>query len=234
MTLEMCASSCSAFTYWGVEYGGECYCGNTLDATSVLAANQEECSFTCPGDQYEYCGAGNRLAMYKLTSVSSSVGSSDSTPILDNNVVVATDTVPSAFASILQTSTSSSPSSSTSPQIASYTRPPVPSNGNANFTYYSCISEPTAGRLLPSQIENNGTHMTIEKCLSDCWMYQYAGVEYGRECWCGNSLNLAAGAMNVTDEKCGFTCPGNGSEYCGSGGHLSLFWFDVQKALGEV
>jgi len=65
MTLEMCASSCSAFTYWGVEYGGECYCGNTLDATSVLAAKQEDCSFTCPGDQYEYCGAGNRLDIYQ-------------------------------------------------------------------------------------------------------------------------------------------------------------------------
>lgn len=24
MTLEMCASSCLGFTYWGVEYGGEC------------------------------------------------------------------------------------------------------------------------------------------------------------------------------------------------------------------
>jgi hypothetical protein len=24
MTLEMCASSCSGFTWWGVEYGGEC------------------------------------------------------------------------------------------------------------------------------------------------------------------------------------------------------------------
>ena len=235
MTLEMCASSCSAFTYWGVEYGGECYCGNTLDATSVLAANQKDCSFTCPGDQYEYCGAGNRLDMYKLTSVSSSVGSSDSTPVLDNNAVVATDTVSSSSPPSLVSNqhSTSSPSSPTSPQIASYTGAPVPSNGNANFTYYSCISEPTSSRLLPFQIENNGTHMTIEKCLSDCWMYQYAGVEYGRECWCGNSLNLAAGAMNVSDEKCGFTCPGNGSEYCGSGGHLSLFWFDVQKAMGR-
>jgi hypothetical protein len=24
MTLESCASSCTGFTYWGVEYGGEC------------------------------------------------------------------------------------------------------------------------------------------------------------------------------------------------------------------
>lgn len=201
---------------------------------SVVAANQEDCSFTCPGDQYEYGGAGNRLDMYKLTSVSPSVGSSDSNPVLDNSAVVATDIVSASSASTLQTSTSSPLPSPTSPQAATYTGPPVPSTGNANFTYYSCISEPTSSRLLPFQIENNGTHMTIEKCLSDCWKYQYAGVEYGRECWCGDSLNLAAGAMNVTDDKCGFTCPGSGSEYCGSGGHLSLFWFDVQKAMGEV
>lgn len=234
MTLEMCASSCSAFTYWGVEYGGECYCGNTLNPTSVLAAKQKDCSFTCPGDQYEYCGAGNRLDMYKLTSVPSSIDNSDSTPVLDNNAVVSTNTISSSSTPALPTTSPSSQSSPTSPQAASYTGPPVPSTGNANFTYYSCISEPSSSRLLPFQISNNGTHMTIEKCLSDCWMYQYAGVEYGRECWCGDELNLGAGAMNVSDEKCGFTCPGNGSEYCGSGGHLSLFWFDVEKAVGEL
>ncbi|KAH7346612.1 hypothetical protein BKA65DRAFT_281280 [Rhexocercosporidium sp. MPI-PUGE-AT-0058] len=58
MTLELCASKCAGTTYFGVEYGGECYCGNTLDTTSVLTPNQLECSFTCPGDQFEYCGAG--------------------------------------------------------------------------------------------------------------------------------------------------------------------------------
>jgi hypothetical protein len=85
---------------------------------------------------------------------------------------------------------------------------------------------------LPSQIENNGTYMTIEKCLSDCWMYQYAGVEYGRECWCGNTLNTGGStSLNVSDSNCGFTCPGNNSEFCGSGSHLSLYWFDVKKAM---
>ncbi len=182
MTLEMCASSRSAFTYWGVEYGGECYCGNTVNPTSVLAANQQDCSFTCPGDQYEYCGAGNRLEMYKLTSVSSSAGSSDPTTVLDNNAVEATNTISSSATPALPSASSSSQSSPTSPQAAPYTGPPVPSRGNTNFTYYSCISEPTSSRLLPFQIENNGTQMTIEKCLSDCWMYQYAGVEYEREC----------------------------------------------------
>jgi hypothetical protein len=73
----------------------------------------------------------------------------------------------------------------------------VPSNGNVNFTTYNCVAEPAAGRLLSSQVDNNGTAMTIEKCLAECWMYAYAGVEYGRECWCGNTLNWAGDVGNL-------------------------------------
>ncbi|KAI1342660.1 heme peroxidase [Xylariaceae sp. FL0016] len=69
MTLEMCASNCAAFTYWAAEYGRECYCGNTLDSRSTAAA-EGDCSMVCAGDEYEYCGAGNRLELYKLTSAS--------------------------------------------------------------------------------------------------------------------------------------------------------------------
>jgi hypothetical protein len=39
---------------FGVEYGRECYCANTLGAGSVRATNQADCSFTCPGDGTEY------------------------------------------------------------------------------------------------------------------------------------------------------------------------------------
>ena len=74
-------------------------------------------------------------------------------------------------------------------------------------------------------------------------MYAYAGVEYGRECWCGSKLNIAgdAGATpaaNVTEstpgDECDFVCPGNSSEFCGSGGKLSLFWFDSVKAAANA
>jgi hypothetical protein len=41
------------------------YCGNSLNAGSVLAA-ATDCSFVCPGNQFEYCGAGNRLELYLL------------------------------------------------------------------------------------------------------------------------------------------------------------------------
>ena len=131
--------------------------------------------------------------------------------------------------------------SSSSPPAA-YTGPPVISTGNANFTYYNCVAEPSAGRLLASQVDNNGTAMTIERCLGECWRHAYAGVEYGRECWCGDALNVvgnpgATPAANLTEAKageyCGFVCPGNGSEFCGGSGVLSLFWFDSVKAHGD-
>jgi hypothetical protein len=69
MTLEICASICSSpveYTYFGVEYGGECYCGNDFSVGSVSAPDTD-CYFVCPGDNFEYCGAGNRLSAYVLT-----------------------------------------------------------------------------------------------------------------------------------------------------------------------
>ncbi len=63
MTLEACQTFCSAYTYFGVEYSHECYCGNSLNAGSV-AAPATDCSMTCMGASSEYCGAGNRLSVY--------------------------------------------------------------------------------------------------------------------------------------------------------------------------
>ncbi|EPE35609.1 Heme-dependent peroxidase [Glarea lozoyensis ATCC 20868] len=67
MTLDKCAASCAGYVFWGVEYGGECYCGNTLSPGSNPAPDSD-CNFICPGDKSQYCGAGNRLSLYRLTN----------------------------------------------------------------------------------------------------------------------------------------------------------------------
>lgn len=46
-------------------------------------------------------------------------------------------------------------------------------------------------------------------------------MAYRRECWCGNTL--AAGSALTTVTQCRMTCAGNSTEYCGSGGKLSLY-----------
>ncbi|KAK0618381.1 glyoxal oxidase N-terminus-domain-containing protein [Bombardia bombarda] len=65
MTLESCRTFCSAYTYFGAEYGRECYCGNSFSAGSVPAP-ASDCNFPCPGNTSELCGAGARLSVYVL------------------------------------------------------------------------------------------------------------------------------------------------------------------------
>lgn len=40
----------------------------------------------------------------------------------------------------------------------------------------------------------------------------------------------ATPSANVSDAQCGFLCPGNGTEFCGAGSRVSLYWFDGVKA----
>ncbi|XMA20895.1 hypothetical protein WAI453_013686 [Rhynchosporium graminicola] len=310
LTIQMCSQACSAYQYFGAEYGRECWCGNSFGNGATLVSNAD-CSMLCGGDKTQYCGNGDRLSVYikngtapgpgsqsssssaSLSSTSqvattsstsssipqsssSSIGTASSTssisqstsstvaPLSTITTVALSSTSSSsslapssslttssfsvASISMISTATSSSaptsisstlfPSSSStkSSKAPTYTGPPVTSTGNVNFTYYSCASEPSDGKLLPIQVENNATAMTISKCLSRCYNYKYAGVEYGRECWCGNVLSTAGNnaqsipSANLSDSKCNIKCPGNSSEFCGAGSLMNLYYYDFAKA----
>ncbi|EFY97267.1 WSC and peroxidase domain protein [Metarhizium robertsii] len=72
MTNEVCATFCNSngnnFTYFGTEYGRECYCGNALAASSAVAP-AADCRMLCGGSDTEYCGASNRLSVYKKKQI---------------------------------------------------------------------------------------------------------------------------------------------------------------------
>jgi hypothetical protein len=76
MTVEKCISLCHGYTYVGVEYGRECYCGNSFE--SGTTAPDSDCSFTCPGNAFEFCGAGDRLTVYSLQAAGSGTTASTS------------------------------------------------------------------------------------------------------------------------------------------------------------
>jgi hypothetical protein len=63
MTTSKCSSLCKGSTYFGTEYGGECYCASTIPAQAKEVA-AKECSVACKGDQAQACGGGNRLSVY--------------------------------------------------------------------------------------------------------------------------------------------------------------------------
>lgn len=64
MTNEVCAEFCAEYEFFGTEYGRECYCGDEIgDESEEATAGQ--CNMLCAGRVLEYCGAGNRLSVYR-------------------------------------------------------------------------------------------------------------------------------------------------------------------------
>jgi len=49
----------------------------------------------------------------------------------------------------------------------------------------------------------------------------FAGVEYGCQCFCGHALSNSA--QKVADSECDQACPGNHSEKCGGSDRISVF-----------
>ncbi|TYJ52616.1 hypothetical protein B9479_006787 [Cryptococcus floricola] len=85
-----------------------------------------------------------------------------------------------------------------------------------------CISEATSGRALV-HASTASDDMTIETCLDFCDAagWQYAGIEYGRECYCGDYL--ANGASLDLTATCNTACAGDDMSICGGGNALSLY-----------
>ena len=47
------------------------------------------------------------------------------------------------------------------------------------------------------------------------------GLEYGRECYCGDEL--AAGSVKAPETDCTFPCSGSSTELCGAGFRLNVY-----------
>ncbi|KAI0385705.1 WSC domain-containing protein [Hypomontagnella monticulosa] len=68
MTANSCATYCQSKNYAlsGVEYGGECYCGNALKASSTAAA-EADCNMSCRGNSSQVCGGPSRISVWNNT-----------------------------------------------------------------------------------------------------------------------------------------------------------------------
>jgi len=70
MTIPKCAIACKigGWRLFGLEFGRECYCGNTLEDTDFV--NNVQCGQQCPGDKSTVCGGIVRLSVYEINDVS--------------------------------------------------------------------------------------------------------------------------------------------------------------------
>ena len=219
MTIEGCAGNCTTFNYFGAEYGRECYCGNTLGAGSTQTS-ESDCSTSCAGNSSEICGSGNRMNLYTIRNQSTSSSSSS----LSSATASSSSSLSTSLTSVSSSPSSDSSLSSASSSFSTSTATPTPTGPIAVpsagvFNYTGCYTEGTNARALAGATITNDS-MTVENCAAFCKAYHYMGVEYSKECFCGNSI--AAGATPGAS-GCSMTCGGDALEYCGGPNRLNFY-----------
>lgn len=103
----------------------------------------------------------------------------------------------------------------------------------AGWRYSGCYTDNTDPRTLHADSYVDDA-MTESKCINYCSGkgYAYAGIEYGRECYCDNRI-LETGVKKA-DEECNFACPGLTTEPCGAGNRMSIFTNGKGLSTGPV
>jgi len=94
----------------------------------------------------------------------------------------------------------------------------------AGYDYKGCFYDKSSNRMLREQyyVRND---LTPDTCKDLCSGYKYFGVEYAKECFCGDYLRH----KEEKDElQCNYQCPGNSSIACGGKGRLNLYERKVQ------
>jgi glucan endo-1,3-alpha-glucosidase len=79
MTITSCTSYCSGlgYLYAGVEYGMQCYCGNTYDTTKAISSSS--CNMACAGDSSNICGGNYAINIYQVKASGTTSSSSSTT-----------------------------------------------------------------------------------------------------------------------------------------------------------
>lgn len=99
-------------------------------------------------------------------------------------------------------------------------QPPSFVQSVGNYKLVGCYDD-TGAHALPDSVSSDD--MTVEACIAQAQANgaTYAGLEYSSQCFWGNKLT--SGSLDPDGSKCNFLCAGDGTEYCGSGGHMTLY-----------
>ncbi|KAH8991415.1 WSC domain-containing protein [Lactarius hatsudake] len=85
-----------------------------------------------------------------------------------------------------------------------------------------CYSDSTSSRTLERRVDAG--NVTVESCVSACKSQSFtiAGLEYARECWCGNEVRIPG--VPISQGACNQACIGDNTEVCGGPNALQLYY----------
>ncbi|KAI3396812.1 hypothetical protein diail_11641 [Diaporthe ilicicola] len=169
MTIDKCVHLCANYTFLGLEYGSQCWCGNSIQH-DAFPVDDRQCSMVCAGNAQQICGGENTLSVY----------------------------------------------------LPPPPPPPRPIN-RITYSAAGCYAEPADGSRALTKSRTSTHAMTPAACFNICGTSGrvYAGLEYGRECWCGNHLSNAA--TMVDPSRCNMKCSGDATQMCGGERLFNLY-----------
>jgi hypothetical protein len=102
----------------------------------------------------------------------------------------------------------------------------------SGYRYQGCYTDPSSSqRALSGYTTTDATGMTQQRCVATCSArnYLYAGVEYARECYCGDELQTVADggkAGLAAAASCDMTCSGDADQLCGGSSLIGVWMAD--------
>ncbi|KAK3390723.1 WSC domain-containing protein [Podospora didyma] len=210
VTVASCVAACSGYAYAGVEYGHECYCGNTM--AGVQQAPDTDCNIPCPGDSTVMCGSGGRINVYKYAPSSSSTSATSLAATSFSASTILSTSVKSSTSTTLSASVkSSSTVKSSTPSTVSVLPTPTPTTVS---WLYICQYTNWAAPCSNVQVKHSASCVTF-KNTSFYHNFRSAGPDTGK-CVLYNSDNCATGVENYTLAFPGVTTFGNQNAHWGS------------------
>ncbi|KAI7223969.1 general substrate transporter [Hortaea werneckii] len=120
---------------------------------------------------------------------------------------------------------SASTTSAVSSSMASETPTayPAPDAFVGTFEYLACYNDSVTNRTLQGAylFGTSLQNLTLERCATFCDDFQYFGVEYAQECYCGSQL--LNNAIQQDPSSCSAPCAGEETQNCGGYNRISVY-----------
>ncbi|KAK0545893.1 hypothetical protein OC845_004877 [Tilletia horrida] len=244
-SLENCAAACSAYSYFGTEYGAECYCGNAL-LNGATAGDASQCNMLCSGNGTEVCGAANRLSVYLNPNPNSTQGGGGSTPTAVQPTTISGNwTLQGCYNDTVGARTLQGKA----PTLSSSNSLEACAAACSGFTYFGTEygKENSAASAGPGQTgcttacpanstQTCGGTNRINIVQDLNWQQSVFTVDKSgqwtfMDCYTDSSssrtLNVTLNIINITVDKCLTTCLGKKLNYCGMSSGSSCFGAQV-------
>ncbi|CAC5400871.1 unnamed protein product [Mytilus coruscus] len=89
-----------------------------------------------------------------------------------------------------------------------------------NLGYVGCFID-DKNRLFDTR-KPNSANMSLKRCREQCRGYIYVGLQNGRECFCGNTLNVNKYPPKP-ESQCQHKCSGERNRKCGGHWKMSIY-----------